>query len=291
MTDEANSYAPTADANAKPPSQGPPPSAPSQGEITPNPQNGTNGNQQTARELAREFRWVEITSLVINGALAVIGIVALCIYYGQLGVMRGQLGEIIKQFPEIQKSANAAKSAAETAAGNLKASQEQFRNQQRPLVWVNPGVQIAGNGMSATPLPDLVKQKLALQINVLGVNGGHSPATSYTQTEITVIFDEASVAEKRVAEYKPSYRSSTGDVLMPTSGVYFHTAQPVAITDNLLEDLRTGKKEIFVLGALKYKDIFSPEIPSPYQSQFCFLIHADGLPFGDCGHIGKSFIK
>jgi hypothetical protein len=51
-------------------------------------------DQSTASELAREFRWVEVASLAVNGFLAIIGIVALCIYGGQLRVMRGQLDEM-----------------------------------------------------------------------------------------------------------------------------------------------------------------------------------------------------
>jgi hypothetical protein len=41
------------------------------------------------------------------GAVAV-GLIVACIYYGQLRVMRGQLGEIIKQFSELKQSADAA---------------------------------------------------------------------------------------------------------------------------------------------------------------------------------------
>jgi hypothetical protein len=65
------------------------------------------------------------------GAVAV-GIIVAGIYYGQLCVMRGQLGEIIKQYPELQKSAEAAKSAAETANSTL----QEIRNSERPWLTV-----------------------------------------------------------------------------------------------------------------------------------------------------------
>ena len=66
--------------------------------------NGANG-QETSKEMAREFKWFEISSVLINGALALVGIGAICIYQGQL--------------VEMRKSTNAATSAAKTAADTL----------------------------------------------------------------------------------------------------------------------------------------------------------------------------
>ena len=84
------------------------PTAPPEHKIPDDANHETDNQQSTAKELAREFRWVEFAQLAVNGALAVIGIFALCIYSGQLKVMQGQLGEIIKQYPELHKSAQAA---------------------------------------------------------------------------------------------------------------------------------------------------------------------------------------
>lgn len=66
----------------------------------------------TSKEMKREFRLVEIFTIATNVILAVVGIFALHAYYGQLGAMQGQLDEMSRQFPEIQKSANAAADAA-----------------------------------------------------------------------------------------------------------------------------------------------------------------------------------
>jgi len=59
-----------------------------------NPKQDGKNNGNTAKELAREFRWVEWATVIINGGLAVIGIIALCVYNGQLKVMRGQLDQM-----------------------------------------------------------------------------------------------------------------------------------------------------------------------------------------------------
>lgn len=69
------------------------------------------------------------------GAVAV-GIVVACIYYGQLKVMQGQLGEIVKQFPEIQKSAKAARDSADLSRQTLVETVSNFRTDQR--AWLAP---------------------------------------------------------------------------------------------------------------------------------------------------------
>lgn len=56
------------------------------------------------------------------GAVAV-GIVVALIYYGQLQVMRGQLEEIIRQYPEIQKSATATRDGADATTRAMKFSE------------------------------------------------------------------------------------------------------------------------------------------------------------------------
>jgi hypothetical protein len=155
---------------------------------------------------------------------------------------------------------------------------------------VGAGVQTPENAVSTTFLPELVKRRLALQFNVEAVNGGHSPAVNFINTEITVIFDVTTVARQKVKEYKATYRSNPGIVLVPNSFSLFHTTDPLMPTDRIVDDLTSGKKAMFILGTLKYTDIFSPKI-APYESQFCFSVHPTGMPLGDCGDLGQQWIK
>jgi len=135
MASDSDSKNPADNAEQHPPSRSEVlASNPEQSQVATNTQNKTAEQPTVAQEMRREFRWFEFGSLFINGALAVIGIIALCIYNGQLGVMRGQLREISKQFPELQESANAAKSAAETANATLKQSHDAFKSEQRAYV-------------------------------------------------------------------------------------------------------------------------------------------------------------
>jgi len=94
MTNGADSQQPTEKPEAQSGSEVPLTVAtPSKHDVSADP-NERDGHQSTAKELAREFRWIEFFQLSINGALAIIGIFALCIYSGQLKVMQGQLDEM-----------------------------------------------------------------------------------------------------------------------------------------------------------------------------------------------------
>src|ERR1700721_1730378 len=94
----------SAHSTGQPPSQPPViPPAPLQGPDD-DSKRKADTTKNEADELAREFRTAEKWVIGTNIILAIIGTIALCIYHGQLEVMRGQLGDIVKQFPEIQKT-------------------------------------------------------------------------------------------------------------------------------------------------------------------------------------------
>jgi hypothetical protein len=105
--------------------------------------------RSTAKEMRREFRWFELTSIAINLALAIIGVLALSIYHGQLAVMSGQLAEM-QEARKQSKVDNAAAIAAQQkiATDALIASQENFqkssenaeaafRNEQRAWIGIS----------------------------------------------------------------------------------------------------------------------------------------------------------
>jgi len=139
MPNEGDSNASGADREWKPIPQRPvsaTPPTPAQHEV-PSDQKKSNKNEnETAKELAREFRWVEFAQLAISGILAAVGIVALVIYHGQLEVMRGQLGEIIRQYPELQKSSQAARDSADSSQTTLNEATKNFIVDERAWVGV-----------------------------------------------------------------------------------------------------------------------------------------------------------
>ena len=87
------------------------------------------GETETERLLqgTRTIEWLQFGT---NALLAVIGVAALCIYGGQLKVMKGQLEEIIRQYPEIHAQAVAATTAVKQAAAD---SIENARRVERQL--------------------------------------------------------------------------------------------------------------------------------------------------------------
>lgn len=117
MANEQSSINPSASTDTQAPSAAP---VATKEHALPNDGEGQSNNQvRTAEDLAKEFRSAEKWIIGTNVALGIIGVLALCIYHGQLNVMRGQLGEIIKQYLELQKSANAADTSSRTASGAL----------------------------------------------------------------------------------------------------------------------------------------------------------------------------
>ena len=61
----------------------------------------SNSHHAGKEKESTERRIREWAQVSINFILVVVGIVAICIYWGQLEVTKGQLSEIVKQFPEI----------------------------------------------------------------------------------------------------------------------------------------------------------------------------------------------
>jgi len=114
MTNENTGNNPPADTNAQSAPQPPvAPPTPLQSALPNDSKGNADEEEAETKELAREFRIAEKWIIGTNIVLAIIGIFALCINNGQLKVMRGQLGEIIRQYPEIQKSADAAETSAD----------------------------------------------------------------------------------------------------------------------------------------------------------------------------------
>ncbi len=234
---------------------------------------GVSEGRTTAKELAREFRFVEVAQLVVNGVLAVIGVVALCIYHGQLKVMRVQLGEIIRQYPEIKESADAAKSAADTADQTLKNSQKIFETDQRPYLVATAPV-FSGNGLVADK---------DITVNITFKNIGRTPAVKYIANLDLLRFDPSQGSKGR-ARVK-SFLMATFDKLRakdtlgrkeiegvgaevdvaPNDTVFVSNPQPVVLSTADFPKLQTSAITLFCAGVISYTDSFHKQ----YKTEFC----------------------
>jgi hypothetical protein len=70
--------------------------------------------------------WSNVATIFLTGVIVIVGTFQACIYRGQLTVMSSQLREIIKQYPELQKSAKGAEDAAEVNKEALYSVQRAF---------------------------------------------------------------------------------------------------------------------------------------------------------------------
>jgi len=95
--------------------------------------------------------------------LVVVGVVAIYIYGGQLNVMRGQLGELVRQYPELKKAADAAESS-------LTSQKISFQTDQRPYVVANGAPQFI----------TFPNEKTKTRVNVILKDIGKTPATNAT---------------------------------------------------------------------------------------------------------------
>lgn len=106
-------------------------------EITKDSNTKTETDKGPTRELRREFRWFEIASLSVNAMLAFVGIGALCIYSGQLQVMRGTLAEMKRSggtsADQLWQAIGNMNWMARTADGSLHQSQQAMDDSRRLL--------------------------------------------------------------------------------------------------------------------------------------------------------------
>jgi Flp pilus assembly protein TadG len=111
MPNQNDSDTPSPNAEEQPLPQAPAtPTAPQERKMSKKANGNSDDEDNVSKELAKEFRWVEFAQIASNLILAVVGIIALCIYNGQLKQMR--------------KSTKAAQDAAITANATLKEIQK-----------------------------------------------------------------------------------------------------------------------------------------------------------------------
>lgn len=259
-------------------------------------ENNSNGQPQTAagtpnspeknggtrkKSSYRKFRhaptWIEAAC-----AVALVVITGFYTHYAHQQVQTAQntLAEIVKQSPEIKKSADAAYSSSTTADATLKSSQEQFRDEERPYVWLTPGLATPTDSMSNTPILDFLSHKWTLGINIQVHNGGHSPAVDVLETKVVMIFDTPKEAWKKADAYAPEFVK--GSPLAPDTTMYLLSAGPIVLTDDIVGDLQANRKAMLILARIRYRDIFLPKQNIPYETAFCASINASGMPLGIC---------
>jgi hypothetical protein len=251
---------------------------------SPNSPDGQNtqaiSNQSVQKEIEniddrvkRAERWM----IGLTGAIALFALAAVIVGVLQWNAMSGQLTEMIKQYPEVKKSADAAQSAATTAENTLKSSEESFRQEERAYLWA-----ISFNMSSGPVITDVKGEHVCADVHI--VNSGKTPANG---VHIWRYATYGPNAERTVRAFRPpQYLTASGDML-GTTGDKWGTAftDPVdKVTEQALLD---GSIPLYVYGVVQYFDIFGDY----HETGFCSQRVLGGTPFIVCDGFGNWFDK
>lgn len=223
------------------------------------------------KKTGREWYKLVVETITLLGVLAYAAIAAF------------QWCEMKKATVATQQAADAATSAATTAAVALKTSQQQFRTEQRPYIWADPrgAFQRPEGGYADW---EIRNGRFYFDVVVDLRNGGRSPAIDVIITDSVYKIGPLDKVRQEVRSYVPKYGDTPGIMVAET------TFAPISAMRELSKDEQNhiidGTFEAYVVGAVKYRDAFPPRI-KPYETTYCFQIHARGLPFADC-HLGKD---
>jgi hypothetical protein len=284
MTNEKDSDTPTSDAESQPPQEPPvTPPAPPQGEVGQNPDDRPDDQQNTARELAREFRWVEFAQLVVNGVLAVIGIIALYIYSGELEQMKVASNQTERAVILNMGQLAIANRNATTAENAQKSGDQSFKDEQR--AWIG----IASNGVNQ------FEANKPIIMDVLFVNSGKTPARNVGTRVETILNDARKPIPGPSAEQIRKLRKDpqrSGPAIAPEARFNFSIGKESPddteqmkvgkqwITANF-ENIKSKALILYDFGELYYDDISG----RPHVTSFCiYLSDPDAKIVNFCPH-------
>ena len=287
MPNEKSSNEPSPKTKGEPSTTAPvAPTTPQQAEIGKKRNEYAAGEQGQAKELAREFRTVEIIQIVINGLLGVIGIFALLIYYGQLRQMR-------KATEKAGISADAAKSAANTAHDALVKSNRPWLGIDGTLTILSP-VKVSSIKLNPQqPAQTQIEDSASFTIK----NFGKDPAFHVTFYTEIVSTQHAGKVKEYFQDFREATRSScamadsTSKPVVPGeegSGSTIFPNNAIRIPRDPLNTISPTQRtdvSLVVVGCISYRDQFQK---TPHHTGFCFTSYspmstiAAGQQLGQC---------
>lgn len=209
---------------------------------------------------------MEALGLVFALSLAVL---TLC----TLKVFNGQLAEMKKQ---------------------TKSAQQFFRTGNRPYIWASPhGAREMSTGIEhvltpgsrlANDIGQPKKGRIFVTVNVTIRNSGRSPAVDVVNTRSFFEVGPAHEALKRAKSFVPHFaKDAAGTVIREGGSLMVGTPRLPSLTKAQAELVKRSVWGIYIVGAVRYRDIFSPRLRIPYETIYCFHYNLLGEPFGGCG--------
>lgn len=251
------------------------PEANKQSHVSHESQQNASDQQAIAKEMRREFRWVEWVSVGVNLALAIIGVCALRIYSGQLKMMSRQLVEM-QQARQQTRTDNAAaitaqqaiaESALTASQGNFKKSfaetQESFRRDQR--AWVGF---VEGSTAPYTEGDKRVYLKFGEKprFSVTFSNSGKTPALKVAS--IIAVWGYRRT-EKFVPHYGESQTVSTVQTLFPGQRSSISTTPSLPEVGGSQMNLLLSDEYVYrIFGKITYDDVFNRH----HKTTFCAYV-------------------
>jgi len=231
-----------------------------------NPDNNKTDNKQKINWPS----WIQAIS-----SICLIGITGFYTYYAsqQVEQMRNTVKEMGKQSGSMHDATNANKKAVQLSEGNIKATQDQFRRDQR--AWIGIANPIIDRGV-------LLKEGEYSRFEIIVTNSGKTPAKNI---ESWITDKELPVGKKLVFK-KPisiiGIQSKT--VLLPNAKIRFAINTDRRITKEDIERIKSGKSFLYVYGKITYQDVFGKE----HYTTFCEVLEPDLIDMADCGQYNDA---
>ena len=139
--------------------------------------------------------------------------------------------------------------------------------------------------------PAVGRVRLGVAVEIMNV--GKSPAIGVIAPRTEFKIGPWKKARQETIDYEPDYSpGKSGQIVFAGNGI---TAQSEAkiITRAEWEKLTNGQWEFYVVGGIRYRDMFNPII-EPYETTYCYHVLTmnimnGGLPFAGCDFLPPAF--
>jgi hypothetical protein len=240
------------------PDPAPPPTPPTDNQVLPRAEEQPPDNRvYVTLNVPDRTKPVEVLQVIVNGALAVIGLFALWIYRGELHTMNGQLTEIQRQYPELQKSAEAAKNAATEAKSANDITREALVSVQRAYVFTGSDEII--------PIGDEDGKVISAILPVKLENSGSTP-TRKTKAHINWHYYPTALPKGFRFPDMFTKDSVNAPFVIGPRGHFDLDTEPIRL--EILEAVRLHRFHLYLWGWAKYYDVFKD---TPLRlTEFCY---------------------
>jgi hypothetical protein len=209
--------------------------------------------------------WAEIATVCLTVGIFAAACIQAYIYSEQAGIMR-------EQIKQNERAIMLGRGQLEVARNAVSQTENQFREDQRPYVWIEDDKPVGPFGLSA------IDGQLSWNFRIK--NFGKTPAINVQVQTWIVIGKDA----WKTIKWRP-FPPNEGSILPPT-GENFVTAYPLQKIDPALVDKLASSnwakidKTVEIVGKIIYADSRRGD----FESDFCFDRQPSPNVYGHCGH-------